>query len=579
MKKHPINAGLIVLYAAFMMILPVQTQAASPEAKDGGIGEAAEHSEFSILNKKEINDIIYPLFSTPAIKKQGQTLTVKVDTHGKAPEDWQVKIQSPEQSPIKAAYSLQTVSAEKGSSYWKKDGTVYDVTVQIPEDVPENLYDLAVSYKADGEKQTDVQHHSVKVVKEFKKDFSFIHLTDIHVGSPRNLVKLSYAKEAGIWNPDESKRWLYLNKTIQEINLQKPDFVLLSGDLVFGQLNPGEYSYEYKEVFRVLQQLQVPVYIVPGNHDGYAQDLSLSDGLKYWNETFGPTYFSFDYGPYAHIAALNSFDWDKKDRTGSGTVSVRTWGGQVREEQMNWLKNDLAENEKKTSPEQMKILMSHNNPLHHDRDIWPSSDPEVVRYWKNYDEQHNPQTLSNLLLGEKLGIKYDQLWHGEGSKEILVLMKQYSIKLGVHGHTHEDRIDERDSSIFATTTSVELTGDPWVGYRTFQMKNGSMDPSYIYSGTENSVPVYQNGDTAAGVMSAQADYAGPNDGTGDSQTVTLTNRLNRAVTYHVPLFLTAGSYQATAGELKMIEENDGMVQMEAEITVPANSSQKTVISH
>ncbi|MFY4776398.1 metallophosphoesterase family protein [Metabacillus sp. RGM 3146] len=571
------TAFLIVLFAAFFLP-PLKMQAAAPEVQDGGIGNTTNHAQLISVNQKKVNEIIYPLLSTPAIKKQGTSLTIKVDTHGKSPSNWKVSLKSLEQSPVQKEYSLPVTSSRQTSSYWKKDGTIYDVTVGIPSNVPEQLYDLAISYTANGTATSDTQAHAVKVVNDFKKDFSFIHLTDIHVASPRNLVKPEYSKEAGYWNPDPGQRWLYLQKTIKEINLQKPDFVVLSGDLVFGQMNPGEYKYEYEEVYKMLKKLSVPVYLVPGNHDGYAQDLTLTDGLKYWNDYFGPHYFSFDYGPYAHFVGLNTFDWDKIDRSGNGTVSVPTWGGQVRDEQLQWMKDDLAKNAASAPAGQLSAVLAHNNPLHQDRDIWPADDPEVQTYWKEYDRQHNPQTPANLALGEKLGLKYDQLWHGENAQQVIDTMKQYNVTLGLHGHTHKDQIDNRNGLLFATTTSIELTGDPWIGYRTFHMNNGALDSSYIYEGTDRSLPVYQEGNTAAGVMSFQADFSAPNDGTAADQTATVTNRLNRPITVSVPFYMKSGVYKTTAGTLNQIDEKDGKQEMEVKLTIPSNSSQSVTVS-
>jgi len=551
--------------------------------KDGGIGNSTNYLDAvpNIAVDSKVNEIIYPLFATPAIKQKGKTLTVKVDSKGAEAGAWNVKLKQTNHSSLTKEYDLPVQKAEAGDSYWKKSSTIYNVTVQIPDSVPEKLYDLEVSFTGNGKRITDEQPHSVKVVDTFKKDFTFLHLTDTHVGSPRNLgdpdnvsgTDPALAKEAGMWDLDEKKRWLYLQKTIKEVNLANPDFVVVTGDLMYGQMNPQEYIYEYEETYRVLQKLNVPVYIVPGNHDYYAQDATLADGAKYWEQYFGPQYFSFDYGPYAHYIGYNSFDWHKFDRSGNGTVSVPTWGGQIRDEQLNWVKEDLAANAKSAQPGQVKGLFSHHNPLWRDRDIWPQSDPEVQSYWKQYDAQHNPQSLSTLVLGEKLGIKYDQQWHGENAQQLVDVMKQFNVNLSLHGHTHTDDVTEKDGILYTTTTAVELTGKPWVGFRHFKMKNGEIT-SYKYDDLGHSIPVYQNGDTKSGVMSFDANYSVPNDGKATSQEAAVTNRLDKPITVTVPFYMAAGSYRVSAGSVKQ-NYTDGAVQyMEVEITVPANSEQK-----
>jgi 3',5'-cyclic AMP phosphodiesterase CpdA len=580
-----------VLLLVIVLALPATAQAVdSPLStagdKDGGIGISTNYltGAPNISLNPKVNQIIYPLFSTPAIQKKGQSLTVKVDSKGKEAGAWSVKLKQTNNSSFTSEYGLPVQTVSTGQSYWNKSSTIYDVTVQIPSQIPEKLYDLEVTYTCNGMRLTDKQPHSVKVVDQFKKDFTFLHMTDIHVGSPRNLgdpndptaADPALATEAGIWNPDPSKRWLYLQKTIKEVNLKNPDFVVLTGDLMFGQMNPQEYIYEYEEVYKVLQQLNVPVYLIPGNHDGYAQDGTLSDGLDYWTKYFGPQYFSFDYGPYAHFAALNSFDWDKIDRSGTGTVSVPTWGGQVRNEQLQWIKQDFAKNEATAQPGQLRGLLAHNNPIYRDRDLWPQSDPEVQQYWKEYDRQHNPQTPVNLALGEKLGLKYDQLWHGEGAQEVVDLMKQYHVQVSLHGHTHIDNVTQKDNILYITTTAIELTGKPWIGFRNFVMSNGQ-PTGYNYEEPGHSIPVYQNGVTKTGIMSFQADYAAANDGNASSQTATVTNRLNKPVTVTVPFYMAAGNYKVSTGSVNQNYAADGQQYLEVLVTIPANATQNITV--
>jgi 3',5'-cyclic AMP phosphodiesterase CpdA len=444
---------------------------------------------------------------------------------------------------------------------------------------------LEVTYTGNGQRITDKQPHSVKVVDDYKKDFTFLHLTDTHIGSPRNLgdpedptsTDPALAREAGMWNPDPEKRWLYLQKAIKEVNLKNPDFVVVTGDLMYGQMNPQEYIYEYEETYKMLQKLNVPVYIVPGNHDYYAQDATLADGAKYWEKYFGPQYFSFDYGPYAHFIGYNSFDWHKFDRSGHGTVSVPTWGGQIREEQLNWVKQDLQKNAETAQNGQIRGLFSHHNPLWRDREIWPQDDPEVQKYWKQYDEQHNPQNLDTLLLGEKLGIKYDQQWHGENAQELIDVMKNNNVNVSLHGHTHIDNVTKQDGILYTTTTAIELTGKPWVGFRDFTVNDGQIS-SYHYDESGHSIPVYENGDTKGGVMSYEADFKYANDGSASSQVATVTNRLDKPLTVTLPFYMKEGKYKASKGTIKQNYSSDGKQYLEIEVTVPANTAETITVN-
>ncbi|MCA1055006.1 metallophosphoesterase [Rossellomorea aquimaris] len=585
MMKKWINKVLIFVLA--LSLIPFSAQALenpfpSLGERDGGIGDGTNFLDDApvISLDTKVNQIIYPLFSTPAIKKSGETLTLKIDTQGKKAGEWSVKLKQTNHSSITKDYTLPVQSVKEGASHWKDSSSIQDVTVQIPEGTPEKLYDLEVTYTGNGRRITDKQPHSVKVIDEYKKDFDFLHVTDTHIGSPRNLgdpedpssLSLALARETGMWNPNPEKRWLYLQKAIKEVNLKNPDFVVITGDLMFGQLNPQEYIYEYEETYKMLQKLNVPVYIVPGNHDYYAQDFTLADGAKYWEKYFGPQYFSFDYGPYAHFIGYNSFDWHKIDRSGNGTVSVPTWGGQIREEQLNWIKQDLQKNAETAQSGQVRGLFSHHNPLWRDRDIWPQDDPDVQKFWKQYDEQHNPQSLGTLLLGEKLGIKYDQQWHGENAQALVDVMKNYDVTVSLHGHTHIDDVTTQDGILYTTTTAIELTGKPWVGFRDFKVKDGQI-ASYQYDESGHSIPVYQNGDTIGGVMSLEADYSQPNDGSAQSQEVTVTNRLNKPQKVTIPLYMKEGTYKTTKGTITQNVQSDGKQDLQVVITVPANSEE------
>jgi hypothetical protein len=217
-------------------------------------------------------------------------------------------------------------------------------------------------------------------------------------------------------------------------------------------------------------------------------------------------------------------------------------------------------------------LFSHHNPLWRDRDIWPQSDPEVQSYWKQYDAKHNPRSLTTLLLGEKLGIKYDQQWHGENAQELTDVMKQFNVNLSLHGHTHTDDVTEKDGILYTTTTAIELTGKPWVGFRNFKVKNGEVT-SHKYDDQGHSTPVYQNGDTKSGVMSFEASYSLPNNGQASSQEATVTNRLEKPITVTVPFYMAAGSYQASSGTVKQNYSDGEKQYIEIELTVPANSEE------
>lgn len=109
----------------------------------------------------------------------------------------------------------------------------------------------------------DVEEHSVKVISSFDSSFNFIHIPDIHIGD------LGAEK--------------HFIKMIEQVNIEDPDFVIITGDFVRGGLidfpwSPlKDHSYtgrndEFKMVRACLLKFKVPVYICPGNHDYFGYD-------------------------------------------------------------------------------------------------------------------------------------------------------------------------------------------------------------------------------------------------------------------------------------------------------------------
>ncbi len=90
---------------------------------------------------------------------------------------------------------------------------------------------------------------------------------------------------------------------VKKINLMQPEFVISVGDLIEGYSEDnGQWALEWAEFQSKLQQLQMPFFYVPGNHD-------LSNRLmaENWKRKFGRTYFDFRYHDVLFLA-LDSED-------------------------------------------------------------------------------------------------------------------------------------------------------------------------------------------------------------------------------------------------------------------------------
>lgn len=96
----------------------------------------------------------------------------------------------------------------------------------------------------------------------------FAQITDLHVGLPGSLL-------AG-----RSDTAAFLARAVARLNAiaPRPDFVLVTGDLVDGGSEP-----EYRHLQSLLAALDMPVYLALGNHDGREAFRAAYPGLGYWS--------------------------------------------------------------------------------------------------------------------------------------------------------------------------------------------------------------------------------------------------------------------------------------------------------
>ncbi len=157
----------------------------------------------------------------------------------------------------------------------------------------------------------------VKVVSPTQ--FKFIHASDTHV-SDMSLDRM--------------------NKFKAVVDSIKPDFILVTGDLVKDALRvPESEASSLFELYKnEILKFQVPVWNAPGNHEIFGIERELSHvskenplyGRKMYRQYLGPDYYSFNFGGI-HFIALNSMDFDDQ-----------WYYGSIDSVQREWLRKDLA---------------------------------------------------------------------------------------------------------------------------------------------------------------------------------------------------------------------------------------------
>ena len=328
------------------------------------------------------------------------------------------------------------------------------------------------------------------------------------------------------------------------MNRARPDFIVYTGDYDFGltwlyeqdyaefdAYKDSQWGRKYYETWFELDwfyaetlKLDVPVFMVPGNHDGWARyDQSSAnleeDYLDSWRRLFGPRYFSFDYGPDSHFTGINSMDWTPAQRSlhwalPATLLGPHKWQGQVtgggdpfeagwtkgREKavdendfsgQLLWVKRDLEAH----ASAKMKTLLLHHDP-------WKTDGSGSM-----FDEM--AVIPGRVAFGGK----------GMGRLCLIKLARENNVALVLSGHDHSDAYgsveweDGGGEVKFANTTSTQFQdGDrqnrwEYPGYRLVRVKDGEVENCYYQvAGDASGVPMHHSWPFYAGTS-----VGGPND--------------------------------------------------------------------
>lgn len=235
--------------------------------------------------------------------------------------------------------------------------------------------------------------------------FRFVHFTDTHIQK--------------VLNADEG-----VAKCFGQIARLKPDFCVAGGDLVFDVLETDKPRA--KQLFDLygdaVKRLDCPVHSCPGNHDYFGvfekSGVAPSDpeyGRKMFEDRIGPRNKSFDHKGWHFITLDTVF------------IQGRKYKGFVDEEQVNWLRADLAKN-----GSSRPVVITCHIPL-------VTAALHTVPGWRE---------LGNVLVVEN-------------AAEVVAVLQQYPVKLVLQGHTHINERVHWKGIDFITTGAV--CGNWWKG--------------------------------------------------------------------------------------------------------------------
>ncbi|MCB5261535.1 MAG: metallophosphoesterase, partial [Candidatus Cloacimonetes bacterium] len=278
--------------------------------------------------------IMRPLLNIPAIHIPGETLAITALAAQNTTGFAAALLHGSKRIP------LQIIAQE----YKPLFGT-WSLQCPIPEVAVYELYDLELT--ANGGIH-DLTQQAVKLMPTRKTNYYFVHLTDTHLPNRVNYPNNGY--------DTDSTTVLDFRAVIDDINLINPEFVLLTGDLLNeGELEDIAGQYWYGWTQRLLALIEVPVYVVSGNHDigGWNSTPGpQGSARRHWWRYFGWPWlnnsnsnwdyhtqdYSFDYGDVQYIgleAYINYDDWRYYIYGNNSMINS----------QRNWLENEIDSSE------------------------------------------------------------------------------------------------------------------------------------------------------------------------------------------------------------------------------------------
>ena len=111
-------------------------------------------------------------------------------------------------------------------------------------------------------------------------------------------------------------------RSVKEVNLLQPEFVIILGDLIHGYTNAAAVEQQWDAFDAQTKQFEMPVYLVVGNHDVFSKQTE-----QIYQRRYGRLWYSFE-AKDCHFVVLDSEDQ---------TDAMRIVGPQL-----EWLKSDLA---------------------------------------------------------------------------------------------------------------------------------------------------------------------------------------------------------------------------------------------
>lgn len=247
---------------------------------------------------------------------------------------------------------------------------------------------------------------------------------DVNDSSPWFFIQITDT-QFGMFNHNKSfeKETELYERAVKDINRLKPDFVVVTGDL----LNKPDSREQIAEFKRITAKIDpaIPVYVLPGNHDVNNEPDNTS--IKSYLQNYGYQWFSFNHKGSAFM--------------GINSQVIKAGPGKYEKKQFKFLKKEL-----KRAGEARHLVVFCHYPFFND----------------DFNEE---ESYSNI--GTEDRTKYLEMFAEHGVDAVFA------------GHLHDNRIASYKNIQMITTNAIgKPLGEAPSGFRVVKVTNGKLESVY-----------------------------------------------------------------------------------------------------
>ncbi|MBW2731442.1 MAG: PKD domain-containing protein [Deltaproteobacteria bacterium] len=377
-------------------------------------GYASHHTPQKVAIVAHVKRLVWPTLVSPTMVRSGGAFPLLLRVR-RGPDG---RVIEPDAAELHL-WRVYLISANTGAatlcrteSWWRRGKHLW-LGVRVPPLVARDVYDVHVVAPGIDERQPNAARVFGTASME---RFRFAVVTDHQLWDPSYRIQ-GRQRNAGLYPGAKAGTGSGSNLAIaeqgfKELALWDTEFVIHAGDLIFGL----DFTREYEQARKLLKRSRLPIFAVPGNHDGYAiytlklrasltrllaavpcrKHLSGSlswrkawgfigcfygdvkhhlfvdlqqDGLAFWRKQLGPAEYAFDFGQFRFIG-LNTYAGTPERRHAFsvymdvfdlhlGAPAVDNYGGYLTDTQLARVEKELAATRRRGL---VPVIFAHHDP-------------------------------------------------------------------------------------------------------------------------------------------------------------------------------------------------------------------------